>query len=91
MEERLPDMITRIRFSQASKKKNVLVLNIRTSMTELDAMTAMRAVMFIALIMLSTTYPAPARDRPLNETIFGSCQVDDRKRFAMSRERFCVE
>ena len=47
--------MTRMRFSHASKKKKDLLLNILTSMTLLAAETANRAVMFMALIMLSTT------------------------------------
>lgn len=58
-----------MRFSRASKKKNDFVLNILTSMTLLAAMTARSAVMFMARIMLSTTYPAPARDLLLNSAI----------------------
>lgn len=49
------EITTRMRFSHASKKKNDLLLNILTSMTLLAADTASRAVMFIALITLSTT------------------------------------
>lgn len=49
---------------QPSKKKNLLTPMILTSMTELAAMTASRLIMFRTRMMLSTTYPAPARDFP---------------------------
>lgn len=65
-----------MRFSQASKKKNDLVLNMRTSMMMLAAMTARSAVMFIARITLSTTYPAPASDLLLKNAI----STSDRQR-----------
>lgn len=51
----IPQMTDLMMFSQASKKKNELVLNVLTSMTELAPITASREVMFITLMMLRTT------------------------------------